>query len=311
MNINVYLAGPSVFKPDAEEIGLVLKQQCARAGFVGCYPLDNEANTAEEIRVENLGLIKKADVVIADVSPFRGEVEPDSGTVFEIGYADALEKPIFLYSENTQYLYDRVASSVGISSEDTSRDVDGNSIETHGLNQNLMFGHHPTFDSFERALDAVKITFSILNSEAANDSNYLSLRNVADGKFVKPFQDGHLPNAKVFDLLSACINNDQGKKLLRYAGAIESILIPKTISDSAQTGHRFKCLLSSNEADLRAALKSILIGSEWVSDIDLLKEHEHFSAFLRKYIYPKLEEDELLGSFSSAFEIPHNLSEYF
>jgi len=38
----VYLAGPGVFRKDAKAFGEILKQKCARAGLVGCFPLDNE-----------------------------------------------------------------------------------------------------------------------------------------------------------------------------------------------------------------------------------------------------------------------------
>ncbi|MBF3251460.1 hypothetical protein HKW75_19835, partial [Pseudomonas aeruginosa] len=37
----IYLAGPDVFRPDAEAHGETLKALCAEFGFVGLYPLDH------------------------------------------------------------------------------------------------------------------------------------------------------------------------------------------------------------------------------------------------------------------------------
>lgn len=80
----IYLAGFDVFAPDAQERGARMKMLCAERGWIGLYPLDNEADSAEEIYCGNLELIRQADCVAANVNPFRG-CEPDSGTAFEIG----------------------------------------------------------------------------------------------------------------------------------------------------------------------------------------------------------------------------------
>lgn len=37
----IYLAGPDVFRPDAEAHGEMLKALCAEFGFLGLYPLDH------------------------------------------------------------------------------------------------------------------------------------------------------------------------------------------------------------------------------------------------------------------------------
>jgi nucleoside 2-deoxyribosyltransferase len=62
----VYLAGPGVFRKDATAFGEMLKQKCARAGLVGCFPLDNEIaggsprQQAERIYRANVDLISGA-----------------------------------------------------------------------------------------------------------------------------------------------------------------------------------------------------------------------------------------------------------
>jgi nucleoside 2-deoxyribosyltransferase len=40
--MNVYLAGPDVFLPDAVEIGRIKADLCGRYGFKGLFPLDNQ-----------------------------------------------------------------------------------------------------------------------------------------------------------------------------------------------------------------------------------------------------------------------------
>ena len=85
----IYLAGPEVFLPDADDIGLRKKALCEKYGFVGLFPLDNEiANLPADGRLDqaiyaaNLVLMKEADIGICNLTPFRG-ISADAGTVFE------------------------------------------------------------------------------------------------------------------------------------------------------------------------------------------------------------------------------------
>lgn len=105
--MKIYIAGFGVFRKDAAEYGKILKNICGKYGYEGLYPLDNESDNAEEIYRGNISLIKKADVIIADINPFRGQ-EPDSGTAFEIGYAAALGKRIICYMENAEELKSKI-----------------------------------------------------------------------------------------------------------------------------------------------------------------------------------------------------------
>lgn len=107
MNIppKIYLAGPGVFRPDCKQWGERLKTACTANRLEGLYPLDNELpshleNIADQrywIFANNCALIRKSDAVFADLRAFRSASEPDSGTAFEVGFAHALGKPIWLW----------------------------------------------------------------------------------------------------------------------------------------------------------------------------------------------------------------------
>jgi len=137
----IYLAGYDVFRADALEYGEHLRQACLRHGFEGLYPLDNAAPPelsgralAQWICEANTGLLRRADMVMANLNPFRG-AEPDSGTVFEVGYAAALGKPVWVYTASGASLIEQVATG-----RDGARAVDaqGYTVEDFGLNLNLM-----------------------------------------------------------------------------------------------------------------------------------------------------------------------------
>src|ERR1700728_1097158 len=101
--MKLYLAGPDVFLPNAVEIGKIKRELCRKFGFVGLYPLDNEASAATGIPLSkaifdgNIAMLNEADAVIANLTPFRG-VSADVGTVFEIGYGFACRKKVYGYS---------------------------------------------------------------------------------------------------------------------------------------------------------------------------------------------------------------------
>ncbi|MDX2493514.1 MAG: nucleoside 2-deoxyribosyltransferase, partial [Desulfuromusa sp.] len=121
----IYLAGPDVFEPNAVEMGDKLKQLAEEYGFIGLFPLDNAIpvkrtphETARAIRDANIKLIESADIVMANLNPFRG-VEPDSGTVFEVGYAAALKKDIYCYAADCREMIERVRDKQQLSADAT------------------------------------------------------------------------------------------------------------------------------------------------------------------------------------------------
>jgi nucleoside 2-deoxyribosyltransferase len=127
----VYLAGPEVFLPDAVEIGDRKKRICARHGLTGVFPLDTDVDAddaylrdASKIFRHCLACMDRADLVIANMTPFRG-VSMDVGTAVELGYMYARGVPVFGYTNVADDYSARV-------------DADGMSVEAFGLCDNLM-----------------------------------------------------------------------------------------------------------------------------------------------------------------------------
>lgn len=125
----VYLAGPDVFLPNAVAVGTAKKTLCAQAGLIGLFPLDNEVAGAGSVAAAaiyrgNMAMLRAADMILANVTPFRGP-SLDPGTAFEIGVAAAWGKPILLYSADPRPFAARVAP-------------DGIAVEDFGLIDNLM-----------------------------------------------------------------------------------------------------------------------------------------------------------------------------
>lgn len=151
----IYLAGPDVFLPNAIEQGESLKKLCSAYGFKGCYPMDNvitgasPQEIAKRICEANKKMIESCDFVIANLSPFRGP-EPDSGTVWEIGYAQGLEKQVLAYSTDRRSLKERTQVMLGLGEKES--DHAGMLIEDFGLSHNLMFAHLVVAGSFEECL---------------------------------------------------------------------------------------------------------------------------------------------------------------
>jgi len=104
----IYIAGPDVFEKDSIEIGKKLVNLCKKYGYDGLYPLDNvvdfsqkKQKIAQDIFIANRAMIQEADIVIANLNPFRGK-EADSGTVWECGYAYGLGKEVYGYMQDTR-----------------------------------------------------------------------------------------------------------------------------------------------------------------------------------------------------------------
>ena len=50
--------------------------------------------------------MRRADAYLANMTPFKG-VDADPGTAFEVGFAAALGKPIYLYSASDETIFER------------------------------------------------------------------------------------------------------------------------------------------------------------------------------------------------------------
>lgn len=167
----VYLAGPGVFEPNVEEHFSHLKALCAKYGLEGVSPLDNEVPPdANRSKRDTAAIIYKANVkkastcsaILADVTPFRGAVEPDSGTCVEIGIGLALDKPVHCYSSAlTNSLAERIRGTCSGSTSVNGIEYDvqfGKAIEDFDLTQNLMIGVPcPCFTDVEQAIAQLAI----------------------------------------------------------------------------------------------------------------------------------------------------------
>ena len=145
----VYLAGPEVFLPDPFTIGGRKKKLCADYGFVGLYPMDNEADLAglppreAALRIGRLNeeMIRGCDAVVANITPFRGP-SADVGTAYEMGFAAGLGKVVCAYTNVAAPFAERTAAYFGgrvtRDAAGRLRDPEDLAVEDWGLVDNLM-----------------------------------------------------------------------------------------------------------------------------------------------------------------------------
>ena len=106
--LKAYIAGSHVFWPkhEQEEFYNTVEQLSEKYGFEPLVPkdgdviADSKAKLAMLIYQKNVHMIKEADLVIADITSFRG-VSADAGTIYEIGYARALNKPVVMWTADS------------------------------------------------------------------------------------------------------------------------------------------------------------------------------------------------------------------
>ncbi|WP_434636337.1 nucleoside 2-deoxyribosyltransferase [Sulfurimonas sp. NW7] len=160
----IYIAGPDVFEPDSVAIGKNLVQLCQKYGYEGLYPLDNivdfsqqKHKIAQNIFDANIAMIQEADIVIANLNPFRGK-EPDSGTVFECGYAYGLKKEVYGYLSPACNYIDRFTEDERFAKEGSFYDLDARVIEDFDYPLNLMLSCSTKIieGSFETVLKFLK-----------------------------------------------------------------------------------------------------------------------------------------------------------
>ena len=142
----VYLAGPDVFLPKPLEMARRKKELCAQYGLTGLFPLDNKIDpkakgASRKIFRSNQTLMKKADAIIANLTPFRGP-SADAGTVYELGYMAACGKLCLGYSNDPALYADRVARFTDVERcDDRLIDAEKLSVENFRLHDNLMIIH--------------------------------------------------------------------------------------------------------------------------------------------------------------------------
>lgn len=146
-SIKAYMAGPDVFLPNAQEKADEVRALCLQYGVESLIPADNNelgneseslSEEAQSLRIfkKNVALIDRADLVLANLEPFRGP-SADVGTVWEIGYAFAQGKRVFAYSSMASHYLHRVSPRKPVHAADWV-DQEGMLIENFGLFDNLM-----------------------------------------------------------------------------------------------------------------------------------------------------------------------------
>ncbi|WP_137860709.1 MULTISPECIES: nucleoside 2-deoxyribosyltransferase [Variovorax] len=161
----IYLAGPDVFHPNARAIFARLKAHCERLGLRALVPIDAEHDpvdplasreaAAQRIYESNIALLRQADGVAANLQPFRG-LEPDSGTVFEVGFAAAMGLPVVAYGVPKATYGARVCAALGCARDASGAARDGASgmvVEEFDQRLNLMLARSMVIvESAEAAL---------------------------------------------------------------------------------------------------------------------------------------------------------------
>jgi len=144
--MNIYLAGPDVFLPDAVEMGRRKAVICARYGVTGRYPLDNvieraAADVSLQIFKANEAMMDACEAIIANLTPFRGP-GADAGTVYELGYMAGRGKLCLGYSNDPTLYADRVRGFTETEGRDGRLiDRSGLTVEDFGHADNLMMIH--------------------------------------------------------------------------------------------------------------------------------------------------------------------------
>jgi nucleoside 2-deoxyribosyltransferase len=113
-----YLAGPDVFLPDAPAQAARKAAICAAHGIAALAPLNEdvaslaampEAEAWRTIFAKDIAMMERAEIVIANLTPFRG-ASADAGTLVELGWFLGRGRPIFAYSNSATPFAERSAA---------------------------------------------------------------------------------------------------------------------------------------------------------------------------------------------------------
>lgn len=144
----IYMAGPDVFYENALEIAAKKKEILAAHGLEGLHPFDNNIlpdvprdQQAQLIKDKNCEMMREADAILANLTPYHGP-SADVGTAYEVGFMDALNKPIYAYSNVGGDFLSRIKATRPLTKDKDGewRDSDGLLVEDFGLFDNLMLG---------------------------------------------------------------------------------------------------------------------------------------------------------------------------
>ncbi|HUW81006.1 MAG TPA: nucleoside 2-deoxyribosyltransferase [Acidocella sp.] len=139
---HAYLAGPDVFLPHAPENFAAKIHICAKYGITGHAPLSPDIAHIltlphdaawRAIYLQNIEMMEECDIVIANLTPFRG-ASADAGTLVEIGWFLGRGRPVFGYSNFAEPFAERSAAQVAAVPDP----IPGLAVEGFSLPDNLM-----------------------------------------------------------------------------------------------------------------------------------------------------------------------------
>ena len=142
MPLRAYLAGPDVFLPDAPARAARRMAICALHGIIALPPLNEDVASLAAmpehqawrvIYAKDIAMMEQADLVIANLTPFRG-ASADAGTLVEIGWFAGQGKPIFAYSNSAMPFAARSAALLAVQPDP----MPGLTVGGFGLPDNLM-----------------------------------------------------------------------------------------------------------------------------------------------------------------------------
>ena len=107
----VYLADFEMFLPTCEETVKYWKETCDRYGLIGLFPGDGDPVEPGEdyfkrVFEHDYGNMKRCDMCIAQLDDWRGH-EPDSGTLWELGWFVASGLPSYGFYHGPDRMVDR------------------------------------------------------------------------------------------------------------------------------------------------------------------------------------------------------------
>lgn len=176
-NIQVYVAGPDVFAPHWDTFRQEITQYAGERGITPIFPKSEPDDGPADIYRCNTRLIRLADAVIANLQCFRGS-EPDSGTVFEVGFATALGRPVWGFNATGRY-HEKVAEHYGLS-PDRAFPITckaGYAVESFGQDLNLMLAIPVKLRAtWQEALDEIHSAESFQDAKP-NSQEWLGRKN--------------------------------------------------------------------------------------------------------------------------------------
>ena len=162
----IYIAGPDVFLKNAVEDLNKKKLLCEENNFIGLIPFDANVDFSQpnnkirkDIYEANIKMIQETDIVIANMNNFRHN-EQDAGTIFEIGFAVALNKKVYIYSDDSRTVVEKTTQCDDKSYQEDGQYYDSNDILIEGFDAkfNIMINEPVEFihGSFGDVIDLIK-----------------------------------------------------------------------------------------------------------------------------------------------------------